>query len=61
MNNRLYQYAGSLIALQRQAEEQERTLREGVRCWAGQPCKAALARTSNMAWKLTPHSPKVDP
>jgi len=45
MNERLYQYAGSLIALQRQAEKLRRMLREGVQRWAGQPCKAALAST----------------
>ena len=45
MNERLCQYAGSLIALQRQADELERMLREGVQRWAGQPCKAALAHT----------------
>jgi len=45
MNNQLSQYAGSLIALQRQADELERMLREGVRRWAGQPCKAVLTST----------------
>ncbi len=45
MNIRLQQYAGSLIALQRQADELERMLRDGVQRWAGQPCKAALADT----------------
>ena len=45
MNERLYQYAGSLIALQRQATMLERMLREGVRRWAGQPTRNALAST----------------
>jgi hypothetical protein len=45
MNERLYQYAGSLIALQRQADELEEMLRQGVQCWAGHPCRAALAST----------------
>ena len=42
---RLQQYAGSLIALQRQADELERMLRDGIQRWAGQPSKTALADT----------------
>ncbi len=45
MNERLYQYAGSLLALRRQADELERLLREGVQRWAGQSSKTALAST----------------
>ncbi len=45
MNIRLQQYAGSLIALQRQADELEEMLRDGIQRWAGQPCKAVLADT----------------
>ena len=45
MNERLYQYAGSLISLQRQAQDLQRLLREGVQHWAGQPGKTALAST----------------